>query len=77
VSKSDKKGLSTIVTQEDYELIRQIAEAQGVTISMLVKRAVTDYCQRMGYEDVDLAGDVGDWGGKRKGSGRPAVQEDE
>jgi hypothetical protein len=73
--KRNRKVISTPISKEEYEELGKIVQEQEVTLSMFLKRAVTAYCHSLGYDHLDLTEDIGSWGGKRPGSGRPSEKD--
>lgn len=67
--RSDRnKHLQILVSNEAYDRLQQIAEAQGESLSDLVRESLKTYLEEhLEIRDVDLAIDHG---GKRPGSGR-------
>jgi hypothetical protein len=73
--KREQYTISTPLAKEDVERIKEIAKAQGMTVAVFLKHAVTAYCHSLNYLDVNLLKDIDPWGGAREGGGRPSTKE--
>jgi len=64
---SNNKRIQTVVNNEAFEKLQQIAQQQGLRVADFLREAVKRQCEELGYE-IDF--NITSWGGKRKGSGR-------
>jgi Ribbon-helix-helix protein, copG family len=67
MSNSKLKRIQTVISQENHDVLQEIARSQGLSIADFIREAIKQRCRELGHE-IDIT--VSSWGGKRRGSGR-------